>query len=151
MQDLAAYYLYLGFFYLITCILLMVLGLSKIQECKFLIFISNNLKTGKIDTILIYQSLGSILVLMNVLLGLLCLFNSFIIHFFSEKTPDELNKVNFIVNLLSRLSRIIMFLCKLLHPLKCLIGGACIYFIIFALNPSNLDTKIEPSVGKIKI
>lgn len=34
MQDLAAYYLYLGIFYIMIIILMLILGSSSLSECK---------------------------------------------------------------------------------------------------------------------
>jgi len=81
-----------------------------------------------------HTSVSSLLVLIGLGLAFLCILISLIINHFSEKTPDELNQVGFIVNVLTRFSRIFMFLCKLIHPIKFLAGAACVYFVILGIN-----------------
>ncbi len=87
---------------------------------------------------------------MGVILGLLCFISSAIIHYFTEKSPDELNQIGFLVNLLTRLSRISMFIPKLIHPIKLICAIFCLYLILFSIDTSNNSTKLNEIIIKPK-
>lgn len=86
-----------------------------------------------------HQTLSTTLILLGAILGVLCLINAFIINYFSEKSPEELNQIGMFTNLLTRLCRIVMFLCKLIHPLKMLLGIFCLYLVILSISANAVE------------